>query len=136
MQEKRKAIVTSATVILAVISIIAAIIQGIVQRQILTEMSNMLQSRSMSSSQMDQFQSSAYWSYALSFIMSILPIFWAWQNYQVYKKKWFYVAAGALILIGLQIIAAAGVLAAYLFNLWKDFEKWRGDKADAKRIEQ
>ena len=136
MNEKRKVILTSATIILAFISIIAAIIQGIIQKQLFSGMLNILQTRSISASQMDQFQTSAYWVYALSIIMSILPIFWAWQNYQVYKKKWFYVAAGALILIGLQVIAAVGVLAAYLFNLWKDFEKWREDKTEAKRIEQ
>lgn len=136
MKEKLKVIVTSTTVILACISIIAAIIQGFFQRQLFTGMSHILQTRSMTASQMDQFQASAYWVYALSVIMSILPIFWAWQNYQVYKKKWFYVAAGVLILIGIQVIAAVGVLVAYIFNLWKDFEKWREDKTEANRIEQ
>jgi len=61
MKEKRKVIVTSATVILAVISIIAAIIQGIIQKQLFSGMLNILQTRSISASQMDQFQTSAYW---------------------------------------------------------------------------
>ncbi|GEM_PF-3422731 len=136
MNEKRKVILTSATIILAFISIIAAIIQGILKRHLLTGMSNILQTHSISASQMDQFETSAYWVYALFIIMSILPIFWAWQNYKVHQKKWLYVVAGALILIGLQVLAAIGVLLAYLFNLWKDFEKWREKKSEAKRIEQ
>jgi len=136
MKEKQKVIVTSATIILAFISIIAAIIQSVLKKQLLTGMSNILQTHLITTSQMDQFKTSAYWVYALFIIMSILPIFWAWQNYKVHQKKWLYVVAGALILIGLQVLAAIGVLVAYLLNLWKDFEKWREEKSEAKRIEQ
>ena len=136
MDEKRKVIITPATIILAFISAIAAIIQGIIKKQLVTGMSNILQTHSITASQMDQFETSAYLVYALFIIMSILPIFWAWQNYKVHKKKWFYVVAIALILVGFQVLAVIGVLAAYLFNLWKDFEKWREDKAAATRSEQ
>jgi hypothetical protein len=136
MTKEQKVIVTSATIILALLSIIAAIIQSIIKAQFLTSVLNSLQTGSITGSQIDKFEVSTYLVYSLFVVMSILPIFWAWQNFKVHKKKWFYVVAGALIITGFQVIAAVGVLVAYLFNLWKDFEKWREEKSEAKRIEQ
>ena len=136
MTKEQKVIVTSATIILAFISIITTIIQSIIKAHFLTGMLNSLQTGSITASQIDKFEASTYLVYSLFVVMSILPIFWAWQNYKVHKKKWFYVVAGALILIGLQVLAAVCVLVVYLFNLWKDFEKWREEKLEAKRIEQ
>ena len=136
MKEKQKVIVTSATIILALLSIVAAIIQSIIKVQFLTSLLNSLQTGSITTSQLDKFEGATCLVYSLFLIMSILPIFWAWQNYKIHKKKWIYVVAGALILIGFQALAAVGVLAVYLFNLWKDFEKWREEKSEAKRIEQ
>ena len=64
-------------------------------------------------------------------LTAILPIFWAWQNRLLYKKKWLYLFAIVTIMLGLQSLVAIAVFIIYLFiPLWKEFQLERQKKSN------
>lgn len=137
MKNKVEVIVTPTTIVLAGLTIVAIIVLNIFTVKRLISLLDLLRSGPITEIQLDKFELfSSFVELPLFLVMSILPIFWAWQNYKVYRKKWLYIIAAVLILVGLQALVAVGVLVFYLFNLWKDFEKWREEKAENQRSEQ
>ncbi len=117
---RSKIVVTPVTLILAGITIVAAVIQGIFKEEMLTDMMDVLHTHSLTVAQMDTLETSTWMVYLLFIAMSVLPVFWAWQNYRIYKTAWLYAVAGLLIVIGLQVFAAIGVLIICARNLWTD----------------
>jgi len=59
-----------------------------------------------------------------------LPLYWAWQNYKVFKQKWLFVAAAVLIISSFHYIAGIAVLLLYLNNFRQEFSAWRTKKIE------
>lgn len=120
-----KIVVTQKTVALAVLTFAIIIINSLWTRRQLTGLVNILNPNQLNSGINSITQSYLWWAILFGVLVSILPLYWAWKNYQIHKKKWFYFAAIAVMLLDLQPFLIIAILAIYIYKMHLDFNKWK-----------
>ena len=131
-----KIVVTKTTLFLAVISVAAIIINYYASLEIIEFINNSMQNKEQNTqefiSALNSLQQYNHWAtMPLLLISWFLPLFWAWQNYKVFKQKWLFVVAFVLIILSLHHLAGIAVLLLYLKNFWQEFSNWRINKTQA-----
>ena len=131
-----KIVVTKTTLYLAVISVAAIIINYYASLEIIEFINNSMQNKEQNTqefiSALNSLQQYNLWAtMPLLLISWFLPLFWAWQNYKVFKQKWLFVVAFVLIILSLHHLAGIAVLLLYLKNFWQEFSNWRINKTQA-----
>lgn len=129
-----KIVVTKTTLFLAVISVAAIIINYYASLEIIEFINNSMQNKEQNPQEVintaNSFQQYMLVTMPLLLISWFLPLFWAWQNYKVFKKKWLFVVAVLLIISSLHYLAGITVLLLYLKNFWQEFTAWRTKKIE------
>jgi hypothetical protein len=117
--------VTNSTIILATVTVILAVINNLYLNITFYDLIG-------SSPEQIKEWVKSYWLYKIIPLvlgLSILPIFWVWQNYKAYPKKWLYLIALLTILLNLQVLVAVAVFAVYLYLFWQEFLEERKKNA-------
>jgi hypothetical protein len=125
-----KIVVTKTTLFLAVISVAAIIINHYASLNLIATLNDLSQNQEQNPTEvtntLKSLQQYNLWvTMPLLLISWFLPLFWAWQNYKVFKQIWLFVAAGILIISSFHYIAGIAVLLLYLKSFWQEFSSWR-----------
>ena len=129
-----KIVITRTTIIFAAISVAGIIISYYVSFEFTKILSGLAQNKEISWQEINQMtkpwlQYSLWIATPLMLVSWFLPLFWAWQNYKVFKTKWLYIVAVTPIFFNLQgLVALMVFLVLCLSMFWKEFDNWRINK--------
>ncbi len=100
-------VITKTTIALAIITIVAVAINNYTSYELFEELSRLTLDNNTTLVEFNE--STQYWEkycrwigLPLMIFSLVLPFFWAWQNYNVFKKKWLFIVAVVSIYFGLQ----------------------------------
>jgi hypothetical protein len=129
-----KIVITRTTIVFAAISVAGIIIGYYVSFEFNKILSGLAQNKEISDQEFNQIKTMVtrylQWiGIPLMLVSWFLPLFWAWQNYKVFKTKWLYIVAVTPIFFNLQgLVALMVFLVLCLSMFWKEFDNWRIDK--------
>ncbi len=127
-------VLTKTTIALAIITVIAVAINNYASVEFVKKLSVITQDNNTAMAEFNKLsqpweQYCRWVGLPLMLVSLVLPLFWAWQNYMVFKKKWLFVVTFVPIYFQLQHVVAIAVFLLYLILFWQEFENWRSNNS-------